>query len=1429
MTVSTRLRQTPLPGAHMALHRGDIQTFSLSLDAPLKGTAWIRTNIGHLAVSRKEIVNAVERGTPILGQDWFDIPMRRVHERLFQIRLPLTEVGHAEAKCFFLEDGASDPEWPEGDNTILNVNPADTCCANTIYNAFVRQFGPNKAGKAAPSSDEADAAHKLDAAGYTVIPPSGTFRDLISELDFIIRTLGCRFLHLLPIHPTPTTYARMGRFGSPYAALSFTSVDPALARFDPKATPLEQFIELVDAVHARNARVIIDIAPNHTGWAASLHDTHPEWLVRDTDGRIEVPGAWGVQWEDLTRLDYSHTDLWTYMADVFLAWCHRGVDGFRCDAGYMIPVPAWRYMVARVRSQYPDTIFFLEGLGGKISVMRDILNKAGFDWAYSELFQNYDRGQIESYLPGADAISREDGLLVHFAETHDNNRMATRSTAYARMRTALCALFSQQGGFGFANGVEWLATEKIDVHASPSLNWGADLNQIEAIRRLTTLLTVHPAFHDHVRIQLIQTGVGDHVVLLRVHEVSQKKLVVVVNLDDRCAVTACWLPQYHRADVWDLMTGAAVRLSGSGDVHALDLAPGQVACLTDDIEDIHRLQEALTTPPVVPDRLIRQRLQAKILDIWQVFHAPQDVDDLDIDHAISLLLTDPVACCQSLNPENGAAHVVRWTWPQDVRRHVMAPPGHFLRILSPAPFRGEVIYRNQTLRCEESFETSDGGHCILLTPFPIPEDSCDCQLKLSVYLPDRCTRETAVLRILPRPDAASLSNHFPRCAEGGAAPIFLSTNDRGAMLRASMAWGQLASRYDALLAANLHPSIPENRWIMLTRIRAWSVYQGYSTEICMDCFNAFVLTDRWGFWRFRASTGQGEHVMLTVGMMLDFHENRFQMIWCRHAADSGLSTLPNDRPIQLILRPDIENRCFHDTTKAYLGPETLFRNSVTARPDGFVFHPDGSHYLHVQLSTGRYYPEPEWQYMVHRPLEAERGLDPDSDLFSPGYMSIPLNGGSQAELTAHITSSADAPEKTLPNQISLSAIEALFAAPVQFPFGDALKSALLSYIVRRGELKSVIAGYPWFLDWGRDALIAVRGMAAAGFHQESRDVVIQFGQFEHQGTLPNMICGDDAGNRDTSDAPLWFFTACRDVMRAEGDNRFLDAPCGKRTLRDVLISIGRFYVSGTPGGVRMDPDSGLVFSPAHYSWMDTNHPAGTPREGYPIEIQALWFAALSLLSHHDAPQKRAEWRKLAEKVRQSVMALFVIPEVGFLSDCLHAPPGTSARKAVQDDALRPNQLLAITLGLVTDTALCRNMLDACAALLVPGAIRSLADQPVRRPLEIRRNGQLINDPHHPYLGRYTGDEDTRRKPAYHNGTAWTWLFPSYGEAWLKVYGDREKPTVRSWLYSGLPWIQSGCLGQVPEILDGNYPHTPRGCDAQAWGVSELLRVWLMAR
>jgi starch synthase (maltosyl-transferring) len=153
-------------------------------------------------------------------------------------------------------------------------------------------------------------------------------------------------------------------------------------------------------------------------------------------------------------------------------------------------------------------------------------------------------------------------------------------------------------------------------------------------------------------------------------------------------------------------------------------------------------------------------------------------------------------------------------------------------------------------------------------------------------------------------------------------------------------------------------------------------------------------------------------------------------------------------------------------------------------------------------------------------------------------------------------------------------------------------------------------------------------------------------------------------------------------------------------------------------------------------------------------------------------------------------------------------------------------LFAITLGAVKDQDIMENMLRHCSELVIPGAIRSLADRPVTKPLEVVHNGRVLNDPLHPYHGVYTGDEDTQRKPAYHNGTAWSWVFPSFCEAWVMAFGKHANEAALALLASSSEAINVGCAGQLPEIMDGNYPHHQKGCDAQAWSVSEWLRVWL---
>jgi starch synthase (maltosyl-transferring) len=284
-----------------------------------------------------------------------------------------------------------------------------------------------------------------------------------------------------------------------------------------------------------------------------------------------------------------------------------------------------------------------------------------------------------------------------------------------------------------------------------------------------------------------------------------------------------------------------------------------------------------------------------------------------------------------------------------------------------------------------------------------------------------------------------------------------------------------------------------------------------------------------------------------------------------------------------------------------------------------------------------------------------------------------------------------------------------------------------------------------------------------------------------------------------------------------------------RRVRDVLQSIAAHILAGTPNGIRMDAASALVWSPSHFTWMDTNYPAGTPRAGYPIEIQALWIRLLRTLERIAAPTAGDPWSTLAERAAESLSERFWIPDRGWLGDVLLAEsPDTPASGAILDQALRSNCLLAISLGLVTGERARSTVIAARRHLVVPGALRSLAPLPADPPLSIySADGDLLNDPEHPYWGRYEGDEDTRRKPAYHNGTAWTWPFPVFCEAMIHAWKDNPaaRRTARAYLASMEHLFDRGCLGQMPEVVDGDAPHHQRGCDAQAWGATEALRVW----
>ncbi|MEO6182142.1 MAG: amylo-alpha-1,6-glucosidase, partial [Verrucomicrobiota bacterium] len=269
------------------------------------------------------------------------------------------------------------------------------------------------------------------------------------------------------------------------------------------------------------------------------------------------------------------------------------------------------------------------------------------------------------------------------------------------------------------------------------------------------------------------------------------------------------------------------------------------------------------------------------------------------------------------------------------------------------------------------------------------------------------------------------------------------------------------------------------------------------------------------------------------------------------------------------------------------------------------------------------------------------------------------------------------------------------------------------------------------------------------------------------------------------------------------------------------------YIRGTPNGIKMDAASGLIWSPSHFTWMDTNHPAGTPREGYPIEIQVLWMRLLRQIDKLKIAPVDEPWNNLVKRAESSLQKYFWMEERGYYSDLLVAKADQPASEAIIDNSLRSNYLLAVAFGFVNGERARRCVDVALRFLIVPGALRSLAPLPVSPPLPIHAHGRLVNRPDEPYSGRYFGDEDTQRKPAYHNGTAWTWTFPIFCEALARAwdFSPAAVAAAKSYLGSMDQLMKQNCLGQIPEILDGDVPHEQRGCDAQAWGVTEALRVW----
>jgi predicted glycogen debranching enzyme len=1490
---------TPAPGDRLKRFVGDRIAFTLKdRDGHAAKAGWrgvLRTNLGRAALLRQEILQARTRGLPLAGASWRDIPMKE-RDGGWALELPLAEVGFFRAKAY-LVDTRGWQSWPAGADVGIAVHPNGYRTANSIYCAFPRMFGQTKTAVSAVDPKLEKRLAELDRVAYTVVPPSGKLRDAISFLPHIMGGLGCRILHLLPVNPTPTTYARFGRFGSPYAALDLTAIDPALVAFDQRTTGQEQFRELTYAVHLRGGRVLLDIVINHTGWGSVLQENHPEWFLRQPDGRFASPGAWGVTWEDLVELKHVNVALWDELAEMFLTWCRRGVDGFRCDAGYKVPVAAWQFIVARVQQEYPETLFLLEGLGGSWEATEALLTEGGMQWAYSELFQNYSGPQVAGYLDHSFRQDERVGLLVHYSETHDNERLAAKGRAWSLLRNRLCALASVSGGFGFTCGVEWLATEKVDVHGSAGMAWGSADNLLPELERLNSLLAQNPCFFDGAATVRLtpadspvyalrrQSAEGPDVVLVLVNTDVEHGNSVAVPRDiamfapvaggsktePRAENSAPVKPAIAPAGWTDLLGQAVPAMKpGPDGTVVLNLKPGAAYCLT----------PAPAPRGLWGDDYRRARARAawglsalgEVLPIeamgevdWRALAAAVDASPERFLALISHLaetgvqageLSRAVAGTPPSGGEGALAagvsagetfypRVVTWQLA-DMRRITPVPPAHWLLIQDTVPLRAALECRDgRPPRRVESIEVR-GGH---VACFPPRQDGVDACMVLERYAPAEQHVQAAVRFLAPRPDTSGLGcrvadldslNHASGAGFGkapaGPEPLrptemVLLTNGRGAMARLCVDLGAVNSKYDCALGANLHPSLPVDRHILAKRIRVWVNADGFISPL--DFRNlASLLPGPPAVWHFVANAGDGRSVEIQMTAHMIEERNTTVFRFSRPTAEQATGKqLPPQAEVVLTVRVDIEDRNFHSETKRNGGAEYHFASNLhpLQRRAGFAFTPARDRYLRVFADAGSYHPQPEWSDNIPHPVEQSRGQVGSGDAFSPGWFELPLPKGAEATLVLTADPADPDPKEIEGSMVRVPVPGGRAAFAPDDVFGQQLLRAARAFLVRRGQGRTVIAGYPWFLDWGRDTLICARGLLAAGLVDDVTQLAVTFARFEKDGTLPNTIFGEDASNRDTSDAPLWFGVLCEEIAAVAGVGFYkTKVGPGSATIADVLWDIAVNYAKGTPNGIRMDAGSGLIWSPSHFTWMDTNYPACTPREGYPVEIQALWIRLLRQVEGVGGPSQHERWNVLAARALESVDTLFWREPLGYYADLLAARPGQPAAKAVVDDALRSNCLFMVSLGLAGNGRARRCVEAARRQLVVPGALRSLAPLPVSVPLPIYgSDGRLLNNPAEPYWGRYEGDEDTRRKPAYHNGTAWTWTFPVFCEAMARAWGFSPAASAAASAYLGgmARLMTEGCLGQLPELLDGDAPHTPRGCDAQAWGATEALRVW----
>jgi predicted glycogen debranching enzyme len=634
------------------------------------------------------------------------------------------------------------------------------------------------------------------------------------------------------------------------------------------------------------------------------------------------------------------------------------------------------------------------------------------------------------------------------------------------------------------------------------------------------------------------------------------------------------------------------------------------------------------------------------------------------------------------------------------------------------------------------------------------------------------------------------------CGDIGAATEreWIETNGIGGFSSSTIA-GLNTRRYHGLLTAATKP--PLGRALLLSKLEETLVIAGQRFDLSANQYSGAVHPHGYEFLAefrldpFPVWTWEVAGTRVTKTLFMPRGENTV-------VTEYGVNT--SDANCELEVRPLIAFRDYHATTHANssLDPAVLIEEDVAS-----VAPYAGLPRLYFAHNATTLEPAGNWYYGFEYAVEKERGLDSTEDLYNP--FTLRFSGLRKATIIASTLnhSFADAVEM---RKRELRRRKQIVSAELrQEPLAACLAAATDQFVVDRGELKSIVAGYHWFGDWGRDTMIALPGLTlATGRTEVAKSILLAFAGCVNRGMLPNRFPDDgEAPEYNTVDATLWFFEAIRAYVEYSGDIEFV-----RRKLYGVLKEILDWHMRGTRYGIRVDDDGLLMAGEpgAQLTWMDAKIGdwVVTPRHGKPVEIQALWYNALrifeSFAEEFRDEEARLPTHELADLASRSFTTKFWNEEARCLYDLIN---GTEA-----DGAIRPNQIFAASLHYaILPLEKTKPMLEAIEReLLTPFGLRTLSPRDSR------------------YRPQYEGGV-WERDSAYHQGTVWPWLLGPFISAYVKAHdrSEESRNQARAWIEGFSEHMQIAGLGQISEILDAEAPHRPRGCIAQAWSVAELLR------